>query len=493
MSRINSNVPALRAITRLGTNNADLQLRLERLSTGLRVNRGKDDPAGLIASEALRSEIRALGQSIDNSARAINVLSTAEGALNEVSSLLLSIRELIVSTANEGALTSEEVSANQLEIDAIISSIDRIAQNTTFGGLGLLDGKRAFTLSGLDPNGVAALSVFSARLPTGGSREVTIQVTHSAETANLTLFGAPPPGGATHGTSGRPAYTSSVTVEIGGPLGAERFSFASGTTLQQIATAINDSIAVTGVSAIILTPDVGATTTSALALHTTTYGSDAFVAVRALSGNFIEDDNAGIPLRDEGVDVGVLINGQAASARGLRADVRATGLDMRVYLTPQFAQVLSSTTLQITGGGSLFQITPEVSPHGQITVGIDSIAAAGLGNSIVGFLESIRSGGEREVARGNFAAAQEIITESISQIASLRGRIGSIQRNVLETNIDSQQIALENVTASESVIRDADMAAEVAALTRAQVLVQSTQATLQIAVNAPSAVLSLLQ
>jgi flagellin len=493
MSRINSNVPAQRAISRLGINNNDLQLRLERLSTGLRVNRGKDDPAGLIASEVLRSEIGALGQAIDNSARAINVLSTAEGALNEVSSLLLGIRELIVSTANEGALTDDEVAANQLEIDAILGSIDRIAQNTTFGGLRLLDGKRAFTLSGLDPNGIAGVSVFSARLPHGGARDITVQITQSAETGNLTFQGVAPPGGATHGTSGRPAFTSSVTVEIGGPLGTERFSFASGTTLQQIATAINDSLGVTGVSAIITTPAIGATTTSALSLHTTSYGSDAFVTVRALSGNFIETDNQGVPLRDEGVDVGAIINGQAASGRGLRADVRATGLDMRVFLTPEFAQVLSSTTMQITGGGSLFQLTPEVSPNGQITVGIDSVASASLGNSIVGYLESIRSGGEREVARGNFASAQDVITEAISQIASLRGRIGSIQKNILETNIDSQQIALENVTASESVIRDADMAAEVAALTRAQVLVQSTQATLQIAVNAPSAVLSLLQ
>jgi flagellin len=74
----------------------------------------------------------------------------------------------------------------------------------------------------------------------------------------------------------------------------------------------------------------------------------------------------------------------------------------------------------------------------------------------------------------------------------IRGRLGSLQKNQLQTNINSQQVALENVTASESAIRDADIAEEVAALTRAQILVQSTQATLLIATNAPSAVLSLL-
>ena len=105
MSRINTNVPALQAINRLGRNNLDLNIRLERLATGLRINRGADDPAGLIASETLRAEINGIRQAISNSERGINVISTAEGALNEVSALLLDLRALLVSTANEGALT----------------------------------------------------------------------------------------------------------------------------------------------------------------------------------------------------------------------------------------------------------------------------------------------------------------------------------------------------------------------------------------------------
>ena len=113
MSRINTNIASIQAIHKLSTNNSDLNVRLERLSTGLRINRGKDDPAGLIASETLRSEIKGISQAIDNSQRASNVLATAEGALNEISSLLLDIRGLITHTANEGANSQDELQADQ--------------------------------------------------------------------------------------------------------------------------------------------------------------------------------------------------------------------------------------------------------------------------------------------------------------------------------------------------------------------------------------------
>ena len=101
MSRINTNISSIQSIHRLIANQQDLATRLERLSTGLRINRGKDDPAGLIASESLRSELVGINQAIENSSRAINVLSVADAALNEVSALLLEIRGLVNASANE--------------------------------------------------------------------------------------------------------------------------------------------------------------------------------------------------------------------------------------------------------------------------------------------------------------------------------------------------------------------------------------------------------
>lgn len=494
MGRINTNVPAIQAIGRLRRNQDDLTVRLERLATGLRINRGKDDPAGLIASEILRSEIRGLSQAIQNSERAINVISTAEGALNEVSSLILDLRDLIVASANEGAMTADEIAANQLEIDGILSSIDRIGNNTSFGGLKLLDGTRGYTLSGVNDGGgvfkndLASVAVFAARVPEGSTRNVLVQVLASAETANISFAGAQ--AGLPQG-AGVASFTSATTIEIAGNIGVETLTFASGASLDQIRTAVNDVTSVTGVSAFVSTTAVGGFTSS-LVLNSTTYGSASFVTVRPITGNFVEGGSVGNSVTDRGVDASVLINGQRAATKGLQADLRSNGLDTRIFLTPQFAQIQSSTSFTITGGGSIFQITPEVTPIGQVNIGISSVVSSNLGNSVVGFLTSIRSGGGNEMISKNFIAAQGIISEAINQIAVLRGRLGSLQKNEMATSINSQQVALENVTASESVIRDADIAVEVAALTRAQILVSSTQATLQIAVSAPSAVLSLL-
>ena len=109
MSRINTNVSALQAITKLSNNQADLSKRLERLSSGLRINRGADDPAGLIASESLRSETKGISAAINNSARAVNVISTADAALGEVSKLLLEIKGLVNASSNSGALSKDEI------------------------------------------------------------------------------------------------------------------------------------------------------------------------------------------------------------------------------------------------------------------------------------------------------------------------------------------------------------------------------------------------
>src|SRR5205085_8781723 len=114
MARINTNVASLTAQRGLATSQKNLSDTLQRLSSGLRINRGADDPAGLIASEGLRSEISGISQAVDNSSRASNVISTAEGALGEVANMLLNIKSLVVQAANSGALSKEEVEANQL-------------------------------------------------------------------------------------------------------------------------------------------------------------------------------------------------------------------------------------------------------------------------------------------------------------------------------------------------------------------------------------------
>src|SRR3982751_1454031 len=135
MSRINTNIASLNAMNQLTKNQGDLSVRLQRLSSGLKINPRKDAPAGLIASETLRSEINGIGQAIDNSQRANNVVNTAEGALGEVSSLLLEVQGLTNEAANTGALSQQEIQANQLQVDAILNSVNRIANTTQFNGV----------------------------------------------------------------------------------------------------------------------------------------------------------------------------------------------------------------------------------------------------------------------------------------------------------------------------------------------------------------------
>ncbi len=473
MSRINTNISSIRSLNQLNANQDRLNLRLERLSTGLRINRGKDDPAGLIASERLRAEINGIQQATANSLRTINVLSVAEGALNEVSNLLLEIRSLVTSTSNEAALSPDEVAANQLQIDSLLESINRIANTTQFAGQNLLDGSVGYNFSGQATTHIEHVRVYGARLPDNGGVTVSVEVTQSAERAVLAFNR-----GAAAGLA------SAVTIDLSGNLGTETLSFASGTALSSVAAAINNFTSLTGVTAAL-------SGTSAVLLRSEKFGSDQFVSVRTLAGTFTT--GAGLSVQDEGVDAGVLINGQAAATHGLEATLRTTAIDIEMTLSQGFGQqTASSTSFSIVGGGARFQISPSITAAGQVNLGIPSISPTNLGNAIDGFLNSIKTGGANEVAAGNFTKAEIIVKDAVNQVAVLRGRLGAFQKNVVETNVNSMQVAFENITASESNLRDADMAEEVSKLTLAQILVQSSFQVLAIANQVPANVLQLI-
>src|ERR1700729_333216 len=147
MSTINTNVSSLIAQRSLSKNQAAEDTSLERLSTGLRINSGADDPAGLIASEGLQAQQAGLTQAISNAQRATNIVGTAEGGLNEINSLLTQVQSLVSQSANTGGLSSDEVSANQLQVDSILDTINRISGSTTFDGKQLLNGNLAYTTS----------------------------------------------------------------------------------------------------------------------------------------------------------------------------------------------------------------------------------------------------------------------------------------------------------------------------------------------------------
>ena len=162
MSRINTNVQSMIANRILNHNKGALNTALERLSTGLRINRGKDDPAGLIASENLRSEIKATSAAINNAERADQVVNIAESGLQEVSGLLEELQGLITSTASSAGLSREERDANQLQIDSILQTIDRVSSATSFQGIKLLNGNFDFKTSGVS-TGITDYKINSAK------------------------------------------------------------------------------------------------------------------------------------------------------------------------------------------------------------------------------------------------------------------------------------------------------------------------------------------
>ena len=159
MTRINTNVSSLVAQNRLASSNESLNTSLTRLSTGLRINSGSDDPAGLIASEALRSEVTGITKAISNTQRASQIIGTADSALGQVSNLLNDVRGLVVEASNSGALSDEEVAANQLQIDSSLEAINRIAQTTTFQGRKLLDGSQDFVSTAGSVDSLADVSI----------------------------------------------------------------------------------------------------------------------------------------------------------------------------------------------------------------------------------------------------------------------------------------------------------------------------------------------
>ena len=144
--RIFNNIPSLNAQRILGINNGRLAQSVERISSGIRINRGSDDAAGLAISEGLRSDIRALRQAVRNANDGVSLINVTEGALNEQSGILIRLREL-ASQAATGTVGSTERATIQLEFTALRNEIDRIAQTTEFNGQKLVEGSLASSVT----------------------------------------------------------------------------------------------------------------------------------------------------------------------------------------------------------------------------------------------------------------------------------------------------------------------------------------------------------
>jgi flagellin len=258
MTRINTNVSSLVAQTVLQRSNDQLQTSLSRLSTGLRINTGRDDPSGLIASEQLRSDIVAVEAAISNSHRANQVIATADSALGQVSSLLNDIRGLVTESANKGAMSEEQIAANQSQVDSSLDALNRIAQTTSFQGRNLIDGSLDFITSATTNfSKVSNLSIDQASLGTVGNVSVSIDVATAATKGQVDITSVPAAVTAANST-GDMTLTNAIAQATGGTVTVVPETF----TLVAQAGGLADGAEGNDATAIAITYGAGSASTS---------------------------------------------------------------------------------------------------------------------------------------------------------------------------------------------------------------------------------------
>lgn len=319
-------------------------------------------------------------------------------------------------------------------------------------------------------------TLFTAAATTGTDTLNSIALTNDPTSISVSTSNTTPgnPGG----------LSEDVVFELSGTMGAEVFSIQAGTSIENIASQINLFSDSTGVNA-----EVDSVTPTTLNITSSAYGSGAFVDINVVS----EDDGdftaaIGSGSRDVGTDVVATVNGLLANGDGNKLSINTASLDLSLELNSGFTGTIN---FSITGGGALFQLGPDVVSNQQARMGISSVNTASLGGAS-GLMYQLGSGGTADLFTDTTTAYQ-IVEDAITEVTTLRGRLGAFQRTTLETNISALNDVLVNLTDAESSIRDADFAAETANLTRAQILVQSGTAVLAIANSNPQNVLALLR
>ncbi len=460
-----TNVNTLSLINILNRTTGDQSDTLARLATGFKVNKGADDPAGLIAIQSISAELTGVEAALANGQRAKSFASTADGAMTEISSLLHQIQSLAAKSTSSGALSAAEISANQAMIDSAVDSIDRIVRTTSFNGKRLLDGQLSIRATATLPAEVSDVKVYS-RPSSTANQSFAVNVTTAGTVASATL------------TSVASAALSAASFTITGQLGTATIAVTDTETLAQIRDKIIAAAPDTGVSASL----VGAT----IHIQSRLYGSAAFVQASYLSGD-VDFNNVAYTA---GANAVVTVNGQNAAADGLRVSFNTNGTSGEFVLTAAGNAAGTAGNISITGGGATFQLGTESST--QSTIGLSPLFSQNLGDSVTGYLSTIKSGGANAL-NANANNAVNVTKAAIMQVATSQGRIGGFQKFQVETMLNSlgeTQVALES---ARSVIRDVDFAKETAELSRQNVLLQSGISLLGVASQQTAQILALLR
>ena len=468
MARIANNIAALNSWRQLTKNETQFSSSLEKLSSGYRINKAGDDPAGLVLSEQFRAQIPGLKQAVSNTQDAAYMIQTAEGNMQEMHSILNQIRGLVLHAKNTGVNDSISIAADQNQVDEAVSALNKIANNTFFGGKNLLNGSLGNTATVVNTSAISS-AVAGSTAPTG-TNLIGVNVTQAATQA--TSVGTVDTSGGTAGAGAMVinGYTINLTD-----------------TATQAATIAELQAGFTA-NGLDLTAEQNSGDATLINIRHNQYGANYSVTVNDVAGRI---RGAGFNSA-VGVNAAGTINGEAATGLGKTLTANSGTSYAGMVVTLNANTVANNTNaISVTQGSLTFQVGSSASDTVNATIA--DVRAAALGTTAGGAtgLNGILTGATYNLT-SNPTTALAIIDEAINDVSTARAQLGAIQKYTLETKVNSLNVALENVTASESRVRDVDMASEMASFTKFQVLIQSATAMLAQANQSPTAVLSLL-
>ncbi len=470
---INTNIMSLNSQRNLNRSQEALQVSLQRLSSGLRINSAKDDAAGLAISERFTAQIRGINQAIRNSNDGISLAQTAEGALSEGGNILQRIRELSVQSAN-ATNSSTDRQALQAEVGQLVSELDRIATNTEFNGQKLLDGTF----------GAAVFQV-------GANANQTIQTTTS--NFRTSQYGDYRIAGAEASASGT-GRVSGETVTVNGTFGTKTFALTADTSAKEVSEMINATVDDTGVHAFAKTVlDINFSDAGGYVLDVQSNGKSTNIAF-SISGSNSSD----------GLSAAVTAFNDVASKTGVTASVNAAGDGITLLNSTgnniSISDGAGANAGNVTVGSQVLTadttsqtavITGQVTFDSDKSFSVTGTAGQSLTNaSEAANLLAISEVDISTVEGANMALA--VVDAGLNTVNSQRAKFGAIQSR-FESTIANLSTNSENLNAARSRIRDTDFAQETAELTRAQILQQAGTAMLAQANVQPQNVLSLLQ
>lgn len=531
--KIRNNIASLNSLRNTSASFKAVQESLEKLSSGQKINRGADGPASLIASEGLRSRVAGLQQSHQNNQIAVSLIQTAEGALNEVSDILIQLKQLAVHAVNEAVNDPMMMEADQQEAEYLLAALDRITQNTSFAGKKLLDGSMGVSGVTVGDN----LRFVKAEVNTNPSPEkgFSIDISQVATRANFKgtepltvdnigegMFILVNEGGRNASLDTR---SGKIKVEIDEILNNHRSDperFPAETSSEGIRSIVihhlQEAMDKAGVNVEVFQgPD------QTFILRHREYGDDPSFSVTTSTPGILTAVPNEAEKSTPGTDVAGTIDGEVAQGEGrLLTALEGTAAqgvtveytrdielkevpilnDQGIQVGSEFVEetheeVVGSASdpkiegyLHVSQQSKMFNLGPD---NSFASVSIGEVRASKLGSGIENKSEILNLG---DIDLTEIQSAKDsirVIDKAISDISNYRAKLGAFQKNTLERNLANLQVGAENNVAGESVIRDTDVAEEMSRLTSNQILLSAGQSMLAQANQMPRNVLRLLE